>query len=199
MTTTEQAHASGAVLLRDHSQYSESTLVDRATLHAGRSLFMRDALGRTLAALDKALKELDRKQPNTVSARNLFFRRCAADKRAGGVVPSESAFEAMQAPMRAHSEAWEQLPVAERRRFEREAMEFRAHMRGQMEAKRAEIQEDIAQSNQEYEEHVERRGLTNHFASCRFTEAELEAFLERLKEKNGVEVAASGLWRQTFL
>lgn len=82
VTTVEQPHASGAVLLRDHCLYGQDTLVDRATLHAGRHLFMPTATDRELERLNKVLEDAGAKQPATISARNMFS--ASAHRRVSG-------------------------------------------------------------------------------------------------------------------
>lgn len=87
--------------------------------------------------------------------------------------------------MLAHTLAWEQLSHVERRCFEQEALQRRAHVRNQIEAKRADILEDIAAIEGGVEAQARRRGLPNHLSSCRLSQKELARFVERLAESKG--------------
>jgi hypothetical protein len=181
VTTVEQSHASGAVLLRDHGQYGEASLVARATLHAARHLFMPTVVEKALAKLDEDLQALDRRRPASISGRNMFFKQHGAARVAAGFAVGEDVYRAMQEPMKAHVQAWDDLSRQDRRHFEGLAQRRRALVIEQIAAKRSEIEEDKLALAASSRDKFKQRGIPNHFVSCRLSFADLEALVDHLK------------------
>lgn len=198
VTTVEQAHASGAVLVREHCLYDESTLVDRATLHSSRSLFMPDACELALGRLSKELERLGAKQPEKISARNMFVRHCAQQRHVKGCGGETSSFQHMQSVMTAHANDWAALSRDDRRRFHIAAGRRRALVLQQIAERRDEIKQEMSEIRADTEGNFRALGVPNHFAACRFSQEELDAFASKLQGYKNIVNVPSGLTSQSF-
>ena len=181
VTTVEQSHASGAVLLRDHCLYNESSLVDRSTLHPCRHLLMPDACDKAVAKLEASMVALNTKQPAKISARNMFFKLRAAQRTANGFGADDVA-QCMREQMVAHATDWDGLPRRDILRFEREAKKRRLLTFDQLVAKRSEIDDETASMLASRDDRFKQRGIPNHFDSCRLSTSDLGGLVQQLHD-----------------
>lgn len=70
----EQPHAVAKALLQSHSAYGEGTMLARAVVTQGRTLFTTDPDEKQLARLNIRWEKLRRKQPHRITGRHVYCR-----------------------------------------------------------------------------------------------------------------------------
>jgi hypothetical protein len=86
----EEAHASATLMKKFHKQYSQFMLISRALLHHGRPLVRGERNNLALARIDRKLDALEKRQPEHLAGRQLFFHELArAAKERAALVSQE--------------------------------------------------------------------------------------------------------------
>ena len=179
----EQAHASGAQLMRRHPQLGYGSLFDRMTVHNGRTLFHEGMWDKSQARLTQRLEEVERQMQSTtrITSRQAFVqmlvRECKKVRAHGG--PSEHAVRRsvfkMHGPHYAalrpdQQECLRIRAAAMRRQKLHELSDIKDHLLGEMELLRLRR----ADSQQ--------HGLVNHLDSVRFSDADFLRFSQLWEE-----------------
>ena len=112
----EQAHASGAVLVKGHECYSSSTLVHRASLHILRSLFALSPHEKKVRHIEARMGKLRRLQPEKVAGRHLFMRSLACEAQLG--IEKSAVFTKMTETMNGHGNRWHELSLREKQVYD---------------------------------------------------------------------------------
>lgn len=107
----EEAHGTGACLLRDHTTHAERTLRCRATIHACRAVVNPLPAHKRLGQLTKASDKQEVKAPKA-SAFRTFNTHTAGAIETGAFPDQATSFLGQQAVLREAHEIFESLPHA---------------------------------------------------------------------------------------
>ena len=188
MILVEQAHASGAQLMKRHPQLGYHSLLDRMTVHNARTLFHECRWDKEQAQISQRLEEVEQQMKNSarIDGRNAFVqmlvRECKKVRALGG--PSEHAVRravfkthgAQYAALRPdqHESLRIRASAIKRQKID-ELSECMAHLHGQLEILRQRRKDSL------------KLGIVNHIDSVRFSEAEFLRFFQLWEElgRNG--------------
>jgi hypothetical protein len=179
----EQAHASGAQLMRRHPQLGYGNLHDRMTVHNGRTLFHECKWDKEQARISQRLEEVELQMKGTtrITGRHAFVQmlvqECKKVRAHGG--PSEHAVR--RSVMKMHGPQYAALRPdqqeclriragAIKRQKLDELSECKEHLLGQLELLRQRRKDS------------EQFGLVNHMDSVRFSEADFVRFSQLWEE-----------------
>ena len=175
-TLVEEAHASGSVLKKHHSEYGEKTLRCRALLHQMRALFREGPLQRKIRRLDEKVCKLRSSQPQKVHARQALLRNLVKEYMSqevnSTVTGAERKARAKQIMINLHA-VHEGMSCQERAALQRDVQALRRQLA-------ANLQEEVGKcldERKELEKQLQESqagGLKNHVGSCRLTDNEVE-------------------------
>ena len=177
-TLVEQAHGSGAQLMRRHPQLGYGSLVDRMTVHNGRTLFHPNMWEKAHDRLSLRLAEIEEQMKNTakITNRHAYIQMLVQEcKRVHLAIGGTSMHAQRRAVFRVHGPQFAGLShlqqaslrvraAAMKRQKVDELSEAKDHILGQMNLLRLRRAES------------EQQGLVNHMDSVRFTDEEFERF-----------------------
>lgn len=164
----ENAHASCAILGRQHKTYSAPTLMARAALHKSRALYMPSALDKAQARFDKDLARLDHRCPSKVTGRHLLFGRMAV-AQAASIEDVSMRFDAMHATMRGHVQAYDELRIGEHNTLNHTARLWVVKEEASIRNRREGLEvKKLALAAAEAEK-LSQRGIPNQWTARRFT------------------------------
>lgn len=173
---TEEAHASAALVMRSHGQYTEKALRVKALLHSLRAAVRQPERAQQFGAkhLEKTLSKLKSKKPRRATARQLFLKAEMASLKRRGVGQQRLTKQQCQLLMAKHAQMFFNLPETVQRDFEQLAIQ-----RSLLRKTEVTTQLDCCQVQQAWlhkrrgKESVREAGK-NLVRQCRLTMAELE-------------------------
>ena len=176
-TLVEQAHASGAQLMRRHETLEQVSLVCRMTVHNCRSLFYPCQYEKQLLRLAALLETLDKqmKNANKAGPREQYVKLLIAAVKRSRVPGGPSDHALRRSIFKHHAQHYDQLGPGQVAVLRKKAVagvakkletlaESREHVLGQISLVRSRREQDKA------------NGLVNHVASVRYGEAEYARF-----------------------
>ena len=171
----EEAHASGALMMREHSRYSEKALRVRALLHQMRSITRAPPLSKEQRFLEKRMQKNNRYQPSRLRGRHMYCRRRVRQQLEDAGRGSLERLCAARQGMATFSAEFVALGPLEQLAYEQDAADYAEQMQAQKNRIDIETQAAMIQLRDRMRQAAEDRGLTNHNASVRLSEAELQA------------------------
>jgi hypothetical protein len=139
ITPTEQGHVAASGVMRRHKEYGIETLIPRSNLIQMRPLLHDGAEAKALAAKERKLVAINRKNPNYFTGRQLFVQELNAEvakfRRDGRVVLPKIEI----AIMKGHAKRWRDMDGHRREEYERRAKLARTDKEDEIRDRRTEV------------------------------------------------------------
>ena len=178
-TITEQAHASGAQLMRRHPQIDINSLVDRMTVHNGRTLFYMGRDEKAHTQLTQRLEEVETEIRNTryVGARQAYVQLLVAEVKASRLPGGPSEHALRRSVFKGHGQHFHSLDSEQRG-----VLEIRASAHKKRRVDDLSLAKDhlLAQLSllRQRQHQAQQSGIVNHLDSVRFTQSDFDRFSE---------------------
>lgn len=179
--TAEQQHASAAVLMRYHPDYSRQTAISRALiLQVNRQLPHPSREEKAVAKLEAQLKKLEKRAPDKACARQLYFRDLMQElqkqRSRGKQFPAGIRLKLMTK----HATYFREHTAAFQRQYENLAIATQQEKHEQLAESVEEVRAELAVARERL---TASRKADKHMApdSCRWGNAELTHFADLLQ------------------
>ena len=175
----EQAHASGSLIMKRHTQLNTESLLARMTVHNCRMLFCDSHLEKQLSHLNSLLDRINKQQGNVHStgAREMYIKALIAeakkDREQGG--PSHNALRL--SIFKHHAKPFGQLGPGHVAALNLRASVYNKNKIDTLDESRVHVQEQI-QTLMAKDAEVRQHGKTNHMDTIRFGACEFQRFGE---------------------
>jgi len=178
----EEGHASGAVALKNHEYICQATLQALSMVHQCRGLTQPTVDELKIDRLRHKIAKLDKKKPQTNSARNLFIRQLVqettpvlkdADKNGEGYLRATCCVEESAA-------LYNVLPPRAKAQYDADVTGFVRQRQNEIAKAKSEHEDAIEAIENKVRLDREENGLRNHVKSFRFTQEELERMSEKI-------------------
>ena len=114
VNTVEQGHASGAVLMREHEQYTEKALKARANLHQVRALVEPRSEDKVMLWAQNKLDRLARKRPSATSGRSMYLQKMVKEGIDNSNQAVQQRYHHVQGSVAGHSQLYFAVPRHEK-------------------------------------------------------------------------------------
>ena len=170
----EQGHGSAAVIAKVHRGYGVAMLTQRALIHMARNLLPSgdDALADAQAAR-AALASLERRQPQKITGRHVFFRDAVAAFSANQGRLGVGSSRPQRKLLRGHSAAYSELSQEEKGVYDRVAAQMRLSREHELQDAVKMAQAEYALATKRAAEEARHRGVQLRDSSCRWTASDL--------------------------
>jgi hypothetical protein len=185
VTLTEEAHASGALSLREHPALTEESLACRMLLHNMRSLVSPSKHVKVLGKFQEKLDALDNRMPQKVGGRLVFLKTLVGRVTTlGPFTVKAKNLDTTRECFRVHASLYSNLPRLVKASFDAEALahELEAHKRLAQERMRLRCAMHKVVTDE-----LKRRlahGDVVQMTSFKFTDADLEAMSDMMQSPN---------------
>ena len=169
----EQAHASGAVIHRDHKQYTEMVLRIRIMVHQARSLFKPDVIPRAVLNMQSQLQRLQRSRPECASGRQMYLKDMVRQLVHIRDMPKDRRREASRQAFICHAEHYEGLRLEQKFEYEEEAVLHATARSDDIAEQQRELEGRLRKIAADKRQHRAEHGVPNHVASVKFSEEDL--------------------------
>ena len=174
----EQAHASGAVLHRDHKQYVERVLRCRIMVHQARALFTPVKTPKRILDQMRTLQRLDKARPENVCGRQYFLKELIDRLLGTRLLPDDEHLGSAREAFRRHAELYDDLDAAQQDEYDVEAQARAAERREEIDQERETIRKSIAQLELDNSAHRRQHGLPAHVDSVKLSQQDLGKLTE---------------------
>ena len=175
----EQAHASGALIMRRHPQLNTESLLCRMTVHNCRMLFCDSHLEKQLSNLNSLLEKINKQMGNVhrTGAKEMYIKALIAeakkDREPGG--PSHNALRL--SIFKHHAKPFGQLGTGQVAALRVRASAYNKKKIETLEESRVHVQDQI-NTLMAKDAEEQQKGKKNHMATIRFGAPEFERFGE---------------------
>ena len=178
-TLVEQAHGSGAQLMRRHPTYEMNTLISRATVHNARSLFHLSQLEKRQQKLQLMLENVEwaSKQVNKCGAREAFLKLFIESLKGSLGTKGNSGKAVRKACFSKHATVFKNLDAAQKDVCKRKALTIRRQKRDDLAEQRDLIMSELSILELR-RRHLQLVSAPTHLDSCRFDEHDFSRFSE---------------------
>lgn len=179
----EEAHALGAVLVRQHADFSTKSLAVRQLLAQAKHIIEPAPAARAVERLESQIERAQRAVFNKINEYHMFHRsecRRILDE----TVPKEQRFVEAQNILKTREEGFDKLSLREQKAFRLEAIDFRAVKRNMMEEKVKVKRQKIEEIKTAVRDDFLERGIPNHVRSARLTVEEKRDVCRQLATKH---------------
>ena len=177
-TLVEQAHASGALLMRRHPMLETHSLTARMTVHNCRMLFSHCPLERRLAHLSSLLEKVEKNMKGVIhtGARQMYVK-ALCEEVAAHLKQRDSGSSVRLSIFKYHSKAYSKLSPGQISALNQRAAKHNAKKIETLEESRTHIEDEMRLVKERHAQEM-KSGKVNHMQSCRFTHEQFERFAE---------------------
>ena len=170
----EEGHASAAMIMRDHSRYSEKALRARALLHQVRSVTRPKHVSTAEKSLVRRMERLKSYNPNKVRGRHMFLKQMVhASMSAAGREP-KNRLQASRTCVKDCQKEYDALTPLEQADFEHEATNYVEEVKCARLADTTRMETQLRAIREQDRQAETARSVPNHIASVRFSDADLQ-------------------------